>query len=195
MKNSTDLRVIKTKNALTQAMVQCLKEKTFDEITVQDICNKAMTRRSTFYTHFADKYELFAFTVREIYCQFPSFKQLEKVETIKEVYDFLLKDVVNFLVDNIKIVKLMQENKTNMMLLDIIAKEVMKAFLPILEKEESLSKMVSPELVMNFYVKGIFGVVLWWIKEKQPITKEELIVQISFLVKTNLMIFRLKKRD
>ncbi|MFI3207127.1 MAG: TetR/AcrR family transcriptional regulator, partial [Clostridia bacterium] len=139
MKNSTDLRVIKTKNALTQAMVQCLKEKTFDEITVQDICNKAMTRRSTFYTHFADKYELFAFTVREIYCQFPSFKQLEKVETIKEVYDFLLKDVVNFLVDNIKIVKLMQENKTNMMLLDIIAKEVMKAFLPILEKEESLS--------------------------------------------------------
>ncbi len=188
MKSSTDLRVIKTHKALTSTMLACLKEKPFDEITIQYICDKAMVRRSTFYTHFADKYELFAFTVREIYSDFPSFQSLNEDTNLKDVYIFLVEDILVFLLDNIKIVELMKENQTNMILLDIISSEVIKAFIPLLEKESNILNIISPDLVMNFYVKGIFGAVLWWIKEKQPITKEELIAQIGLLVKSNLQI-------
>ena len=35
-----------------------MKEKTFEEIKVADICKKALINRSTFYTHYQDKYEL-----------------------------------------------------------------------------------------------------------------------------------------
>ena len=56
MKN--DLRVIKTKKNLYEALITLMKEKTFEEIKVADICKKALINRSTFYTHYQDKYEL-----------------------------------------------------------------------------------------------------------------------------------------
>ena len=56
--NENDLRVIKTKNALFNALIELMKDKTFEEIKVSDICNKALINRSTFYAHFDDKYDL-----------------------------------------------------------------------------------------------------------------------------------------
>ena len=53
-----DLRIVKTKKLLRKSLVDLLKEKSFDNITITDICNKALINRSTFYSHFNDKYEL-----------------------------------------------------------------------------------------------------------------------------------------
>lgn len=35
-----------------------MKDKTFEEIKVSDICKKALINRSIFYSHYNDKYEL-----------------------------------------------------------------------------------------------------------------------------------------
>ena len=40
--NKTDLRVIKTKKALFEALLDLMKDKTFEEIKVSDICSKAL---------------------------------------------------------------------------------------------------------------------------------------------------------
>ena len=38
-----------------------MSEKPFEEITINDLCNSAMIRRTTFYKHFSDKYDFFRF--------------------------------------------------------------------------------------------------------------------------------------
>ena len=53
-----DLRIMKTKKALYESLLSLLKENTFEDIKVSDICTKALVNRSTFYSHFSDKYEL-----------------------------------------------------------------------------------------------------------------------------------------
>ncbi len=53
--NKKDLRVIKTENLLYATLIDLLKEKTFEEIKVSDICNKALVNRSTFCAHYQDK--------------------------------------------------------------------------------------------------------------------------------------------
>ena len=58
MNNKDDLRVIKTKNVLFNSLVLLMKDKTFEEIKVSDICKKALINRSAFYSHYNDKYEL-----------------------------------------------------------------------------------------------------------------------------------------
>mgnify|MGYP004660683401 FL=1 len=58
MKEKKDLRIIKTKIALYNALTNLMKNKTFEEIRVSDICNEALINRSTFYAHYEDKYEL-----------------------------------------------------------------------------------------------------------------------------------------
>lgn len=53
-----DLRIIKTKKALYNAFEELMKSKPFEQIKVSDICNEALINRSTFYDHYADKYDL-----------------------------------------------------------------------------------------------------------------------------------------
>ena len=57
MEKKTDLRIIKTKKVIYEALIDLMKEKTFEEIKVSDICNKALINRSTFYAHYEDKYD------------------------------------------------------------------------------------------------------------------------------------------
>lgn len=53
-KNRKDL----TKNALLEAMVELLKTNTFDDITTTHLAKTAGISRSSFYTHYKDKYEM-----------------------------------------------------------------------------------------------------------------------------------------
>ncbi|MBZ0238401.1 MAG: TetR/AcrR family transcriptional regulator [Deltaproteobacteria bacterium] len=53
--SAPDRRVRRTLDALRAALVALMTEKDWDEISVQDICDRANVGRSTFYTHFDDK--------------------------------------------------------------------------------------------------------------------------------------------
>jgi AcrR family transcriptional regulator len=57
-KEKIDPRVTRTRNLLIDAFVSLQAEKTFDDITIQDIATRATVNRATFYAHFPDKYAL-----------------------------------------------------------------------------------------------------------------------------------------
>lgn len=54
-----DRRIQQTRDALGDALITLMHEKPFDTITVQDVLDLAEVSRSTFYTHFRDKDDLF----------------------------------------------------------------------------------------------------------------------------------------
>src|SRR3954468_17882696 len=54
-----DLRVRRTRDRLGDALIELLVQKPFDEITVQEVLDRAGVSRSTFYAHFSDKNDLF----------------------------------------------------------------------------------------------------------------------------------------
>lgn len=51
----TDSRVTKTINRIHDGMVNLLKTKAYNDITVKDICEKSQISRTTFYTHYKTK--------------------------------------------------------------------------------------------------------------------------------------------
>ena len=53
-----DRRINRTRMTLFHALVDLMLEKRYEEITVQDIIDRANVGRSTFYTHFQDKEDL-----------------------------------------------------------------------------------------------------------------------------------------
>jgi AcrR family transcriptional regulator len=63
----TDRRVRRTRDALGDALVQLMHEHPFDKIKVQHVLDRAGVGRSTFYTHFRDKDDLFVSDVDEFF--------------------------------------------------------------------------------------------------------------------------------
>lgn len=53
-----DLRVVKTVDGIEESFLDCLKEVGFPSMTVKIITERARINRSTFYKHYADKYDL-----------------------------------------------------------------------------------------------------------------------------------------
>jgi len=66
-KNETEMRAKKTLDRRTQrtrrrlggALVELIQEKRFDDITVQNVIDRAAVGRATFYSHYRDKEDLF----------------------------------------------------------------------------------------------------------------------------------------
>jgi AcrR family transcriptional regulator len=54
----TDRRSQRTRQLLSMALVELMLQKRYDEITVQDIIDRANVGRSTFYAHYLDKDDL-----------------------------------------------------------------------------------------------------------------------------------------
>lgn len=53
-----DRRVVRTRATLHDALLSLLSEKSYDAITVEDICHSANVGRSTFYAHYTGKDDL-----------------------------------------------------------------------------------------------------------------------------------------
>src|SRR5215510_15801948 len=66
---SSDPRVKRTRQWITESFMALLQKKTFQAITVQDIAQQAGINRATFYAHFSDKYALLDHLVREMFLQ------------------------------------------------------------------------------------------------------------------------------
>ena len=53
-----DRRILKTQESLKKAVIELMTEKNFDDITIQDIADRANVNRGTIYLHYQDKFDL-----------------------------------------------------------------------------------------------------------------------------------------
>lgn len=65
--NEGDLRVRRTRKLLWDALMALITERDFDSVSVNDICDRAMVHRTTFYNHYQDKYDLLNSGMLEMY--------------------------------------------------------------------------------------------------------------------------------
>lgn len=88
-----DQRIIKTKNNLYKGLLITMKNKSFEEIKVSDVCKEAHINRSTFYNNFNDKYDLL----------FSLFHDLEKSNNNNNIASNIFHDtILKNIAENIK---------------------------------------------------------------------------------------------
>ena len=76
MEDRRDLRIIKTRMNIKNAFIQLLRENDFNTITVQNILDRALINRKTFYNHYQDKYDLAEQLIQEFFNECTSFFEL-----------------------------------------------------------------------------------------------------------------------
>lgn len=94
--------------SLQKAMLTLLSEKSFEEIAVQELCEKSMLPRATFYNYFDDKYDLLDYYLLTIH------KQIEigcqDVEGCQERLKVLMENCIDFFDQNIEIIQNILKN-------------------------------------------------------------------------------------
>ncbi len=107
-----DKRIKRSKRDLSNALDELLNENNFDDISIQDIVDKAMVSKNTFYNNFLDKNELLRYLFRryslEIYQKieplFDTNLQLEEIAkvSLKCIIEYLSKNYYKFkkMIDN-----------------------------------------------------------------------------------------------
>jgi len=64
--NKNDLRIVKTKNNIHQALLNLLKNKSLSQIKVTELCKEASINRGTFYFHYEEIGDIFKELFEEI---------------------------------------------------------------------------------------------------------------------------------
>lgn len=62
-----DPRVVRTQKLIEEAFLEAMEEKGFEDLSVNDISERAGINRVTFYSHFADKYVLLGNLIRRLF--------------------------------------------------------------------------------------------------------------------------------
>lgn len=87
-----DRRKQETKKAIEKAMAELLKTSNFNDITTVKLAQTAQISRSSFYTHYKDKYEMIEAYQKAIFANIEYIfdkHQLDKEAIILEVFDYL----------------------------------------------------------------------------------------------------------
>ncbi len=151
-----DLRIEKTYRALCEAFTALLEERHYEEITVSDLCDRALIRRTTFYKHFADKQEFLAFYVRRIREEFQRRAEPKGgCEDMRERSSRMIHELMLFLRENDRLVQSCLSSNAIETIATVVTHEVATLLNAQLSEEvERGARLCAPASVLAAYVAG-----------------------------------------
>lgn len=185
MDKALDLRIQKTYLALTKAFIELLEEKRFENISVNELCERAMVRRATFYKHFGDKYEFFTFMVRIIQDEYnEQIERNRKYDKPQEYYIGVIENLLDFLVKNEGLVKSVLKSNLFPVLMDILVEQISLDVQSRFRQDvkNGVELPVPPAIMAQIFTGALLQTAKWWIAQDKRIPKEELIAQVSELI-------------
>jgi AcrR family transcriptional regulator len=170
MSDKQDRRRQRTRHLLSEALVELIREKGYNTITVSDIIHRANVGRSTFYTHYRDKDDLLAGELdrvidvlgrhiphesREENLFFPSLGLFRHVGEEYELYEALVWSSG----------------------VDLLFKHVQKSLSQRIEQglQDSRREFEVPGPILANFVAGSFLTLLkWWLETKMIYSPEQM---------------------
>lgn len=182
MEKKCDLRVIKTKNLIYSTLMDLMKEKTFEEIRVSDICNRALINRSTFYAHYEDKYELLVDFINNLKEEFVAklSKNRNNLDT-RDYYIELIKVFLDYVEDKKDIYSLIMLKNRNSIMMDILLSVVNDDVIKRVKSDEINTK-IPGNIIAKFYLGGVINLGVEWLKDDNKYTKEDIIKYLDILI-------------
>jgi AcrR family transcriptional regulator len=97
--NRLDPRIRRTRQLLQDALRKLLKQKGFDNITVQDITEAATLNRATFYAHYPDKFALLGELIRVSFLQLMAQRNVSFDGTCPSAFRAIILAVCDYLLE------------------------------------------------------------------------------------------------
>lgn len=186
-----DLRVKKTKKALSTAFINLLKEKHFEDITINELCDKAEIRRATFYKHYTDKLHFLACFTRALRDNFDNaFWASNKPENTAEYYVEYVKKAIAYLDDNSELVDNMLKSDVFPTMMTIITEQNYKDTKAQLERSVAAGMKLHATIdtVAAMFTGGVATSIYIWLLSGKKKPAEELANEIGNMLRANILV-------
>lgn len=186
MDKKIDFRVQRTYTTLQNALLDLLSEKKFEDITVGELCEKAMIRRATFYKHFGDKYELFSFSIRELQEEFKQKNSLEYDRKRPQTfYVSMIDHSLQFVEQHNNMLQSLIKSDNSHILFNILSNEIEFDIRSHLRQDASNGAILpaKPELLAAVITGALVNTMKWWILQDMQTPRQELVHACTTLIK------------
>ncbi|SDZ38216.1 TetR/AcrR family transcriptional regulator [Bacillus sp. 166amftsu] len=192
MKNNEeqlDLRVRRTHKLLWESLFELMTQskQKYSSITINQICDRAMVHRTTFYKHFEDKDGLLVF----------GFKQYQEKAFTIPLLDRLTKpfQVMEQFLQHEEIGKILESQMDDEQFISFInyqTREMKK------QENQELNRIcknhtIPMELIIEFYSGVITTLSAWWLQNRKSVSAEEMDRYFHEMI--NQDIFQLKENE
>ncbi|MGX7045994.1 TetR/AcrR family transcriptional regulator [Pseudolactococcus plantarum] len=167
----TDIRIIKTKQAIKNAMIELLQEKSFDLITTTELVKRAGVSRSNFYTHYQDKYQLVDEYQSAFFKKISTIFQTHRTDLATAIYEIFSLLETDYSLES----AFLSENGTREIHLYLIqqTKKFLETVIIPHYGKKSLST-VNIDYRTTYLSHAIFGMLQLWIKRGKQESPQEI---------------------
>ena len=181
-----DRRVVRTRRALQDALIQLILEQGYDNVTIEEITEKANLGRTTFYLHFSDKEDLLLHAIDTICDDFieehktflNKIDQKEKINQGKLPANFqhgILYHIFTHAREHANLYKVMLRGEGGAKVSRRFALIIQDETLRRLQSEQVQHLKVPDEIFSVFFSGNLMTFITWWLENDQPYTIEDMV--------------------
>jgi len=186
--NKSESKYFNTAIKMNVALIDLLKKKSFEYITVSELCSVAGVNRSTFYLHYETIGDLLEETAKYLIDGFLSYFSIDEnksftlcqtsLNDLIFICDKYLIPYLSYIKDNKEVFATALANKKSLGLEKVYERMFEHIFNPILERYSYPQK--DRKYVMVYYLNGITAIVSEWLKDdcKKTINEISKIIQV-----------------
>lgn len=163
----------RTLQSLQHGMLALLSVKSFETLTVGELCEKAMLPRATFYNYFDDKYDLLEYCLETAHRKLDS--GCEGADTCRERMDALMENCMDYLDQNMDTVqKILKYNPPSQYLINQIRFYLLSNMEAAFQVSSCSHRFQIPgQMAAKLYSESVLIVLEWKYLEKKACTKEQ----------------------
>jgi AcrR family transcriptional regulator len=177
-----DRRIQKSQEAIQKAVIELMSEMNFDDITIQNISDRANVSRGTIYLHYLDKFDLLD---KLIASHINHLKEL--CETAADLdYSGALLIWSEYFARHYLFFSTMLASKGA----PYFRNQFRDLLVTLLKNEINVTKGVNSslreEVILQFLASAMTGVVEWWFVNGMPFSPQVMAEQLGILLERNL---------
>ena len=183
-----DRRVRKTRQALREAMQVLMSEKGYDQVTIEELTERADIGRTTFYLHYSAKQDLLLEQFDELLEQLlgqlsdiplSSWTQQGRVLPAEDHPERPICMVFSHAADNEELYRLVLHgegvDQASQRLQEMMTRAVTAFFDPKIGDDSGQVSLQFPvDLFGNYFAGALLGMIKWWLDEDMPYTPQEM---------------------
>ncbi|WP_342047180.1 TetR/AcrR family transcriptional regulator [Bacillus sp. OTU530] len=162
--STVDRRILRSQEAIKKAFIELMSEKNFDQITIQDIADRANVNRRTIYLHYMDKFDLLDKLIEE------HINELREMCESADETDDLNAGVswFEYFGRHYSFFSAMLASKGAPFFRSRFLEFVIEVIKDGWNITEGKNRGLSEEVILQFFGTAYVGVVEWWFKNEMP---------------------------